>query len=142
MRNRNVAGAILYRSNGDILLQERSADAPRFANKISLFGGGLKPDETPLQGLTRELREELDYDLNSSIDCVPFETISYVIPENDESGLYHVFLVKIDEMQTLKLNEGKRMFWISPTTIDNLDFDPVNKIIIKQYSKSYPRRNG
>lgn len=142
MRNRNVAGAILYRSNGDLLLQERAADAPRFANQVSLFGGGMKPGETPLEGLKRELEEELEYRMDTAKHHPIFTEVDYHLPEREEQGHYTVYLVQIDETQTLRLHEGSRMFWVPLADIGTLDIDPVNKPILESYIKTKTRRNG
>ncbi len=42
-----------------VLLQKRSADAERLPGLFGFFGGGLENDESPEQGLIREIQEEL-----------------------------------------------------------------------------------
>jgi 8-oxo-dGTP diphosphatase len=94
-----VAIAILYRSNGDVLLQLRD-DIPgiAFPGYWGFFGGHLEPGETPEVALERELWEE----------------IGYRIPAANFFGHYpepwvqrNVFVVPlIAELDTLRLNEG------------------------------------
>lgn len=47
-----------------VLMQLRSLDAERIPGYISFFGGGVDEGETPDQGLIREIKEELDLDLD------------------------------------------------------------------------------
>lgn len=53
-----VAAAVVYRSNGDVLLAQRPAGKP-YAGYWEFPGGKLENDETPRAALVRELAEEL-----------------------------------------------------------------------------------
>lgn len=54
-----IKGAgILFRRDGQLVLQRRDSKAPSSADKLSFFGGHLKPGEDPLVGLVREIHEE------------------------------------------------------------------------------------
>src|SRR5580658_6051079 len=57
---KKYSGAIIYRPSGLIFLQLRDAN-PSISNpgRVSLFGGGALPGETPFTALQRELNEEL-----------------------------------------------------------------------------------
>ena len=54
-----VAAAVVYRSNGDVLLAQRPAGKP-YAGYWEFPGGKLEHDETPRAALVRELAEELN----------------------------------------------------------------------------------
>ena len=54
-----VAAAVVYRSNGDVLLAQRPAGKP-YAGYWEFPGGKLERDETPRAALVRELAEELN----------------------------------------------------------------------------------
>src|SRR5450755_1765211 len=53
-----VAAAVLLRADGTVLLAQRPAGKP-YAGYWEFPGGKFEPGETPLDALTRELREEL-----------------------------------------------------------------------------------
>lgn len=47
-----------------VLMQQRSLEAKSIPGYLSFFGGGVEENETPEQGLIREIKEELDFTLN------------------------------------------------------------------------------
>jgi len=56
-----------YLENGKafVFLQKRSPDAKRLPSFFGFFGGGLEPNESPEQGLKREIKEELGIDISN-----------------------------------------------------------------------------
>lgn len=61
----DVAAAVITRSDGSFLLGERPA-GKAYAGYWEFPGGKLETGETPLQGLTRELHEELGIDVSTA----------------------------------------------------------------------------
>lgn len=55
----HLADCVILTKNNTILMQQRPKDWGKHAGVLNIFGGHLENDETPLQGLIRELREEL-----------------------------------------------------------------------------------
>jgi 8-oxo-dGTP diphosphatase len=56
-----------FKVEGDkilVFLQKRSADMKTLPNHFGFWGGGCEGSETPEQGLIREMKEELDIDLD------------------------------------------------------------------------------
>lgn len=99
-----TTGAIIKNDHGKFLLQLRSNDAPSCRNQWLLFGGHDEEGETPLESLTRELKEEL------GITFVPerFEYLGKINSINEdgfqaEENLFKTF-IRPDEK--IKLNEG------------------------------------
>ncbi len=64
--HRAIAAAIVIDTAGDLLLQLRD-DKPDiiYPGRIGLFGGHREGDESALECVTRELAEELSYDIAS-----------------------------------------------------------------------------
>lgn len=54
-------GIVLYNSNGKMLLQHRTDDAPSDPSKWAIFGGGVESEELSEQAVVRETKEELNY---------------------------------------------------------------------------------
>lgn len=58
-----------YRKDGDIhiYMQMRSANAKRWPSTLGFFGGGAEEGETPVETVVREIREELDIDIEDPV---------------------------------------------------------------------------
>lgn len=56
---RRYVGCIVLIKDNKILLQQRGANWDHFPGYLSEFGGQIEADESPIQALVRELREEL-----------------------------------------------------------------------------------
>jgi 8-oxo-dGTP diphosphatase len=71
MRIHVVAGA-LFDARGRVLIAQRPA-GKHMAGGWEFPGGKLEPDEEPLAGLKRELREELGVDVHEAERLVAYE---------------------------------------------------------------------
>jgi 8-oxo-dGTP pyrophosphatase MutT (NUDIX family) len=93
---RTMRYLFLLRSNG------------RQANKWGLVGGKIEINETELEGLKREIREELGGSINDAT-FVPIE--KYHNLKNNFT--YYTFLIKVDEEFVPELNsEHKGYCWV------------------------------
>jgi len=93
-KTRPQCGLIIENAKGEILLQLRD-DKPGFEypNCWGTFGGQIEEGETPQEALIREIREELDYDVESpelyrvysfdGYDIYMFSTVNKKITLND-----------------------------------------------------------
>lgn len=125
---RNVSGILLKNAKGEILLQQKTDDAPVYPGKWCMFGGSIEKGETPLQAAIREFKEELDYTLATPrfVHKGPFE----------EDGTIHVFMERHDPSKKLTLHEGKAMKWVSPERSLDLDLVPdIRKTILDSIEK-------
>ncbi|MEK7201346.1 MAG: NUDIX domain-containing protein [Patescibacteria group bacterium] len=66
-------------------MQLRDEGAPTDPGRIGFFGGGIEGEETPLEAVTRETKEEL------AIDVVPSFFKTYRSPERTA----HIFLLDL-----------------------------------------------
>lgn len=97
---RPIAGAVLWRPDGTVLLQHRD-DRPDIMSpgRWSLFGGGIEEGEEPESAMLRELEEEIGYR--------PRRYHPFLVLEG-RRAMYHLFLARIDvPLAQLKLTEGQ-----------------------------------
>ena len=107
---RNCALIILYDEDKKILLQQRTDDAPTRPGCWGFFGGGIEKDETPEQAVRRECFEELNYTLENPKFIAKKEDKGKT---NQTHGLWHIFIEKCCDKNSLKLQEGQDMKWFS-----------------------------
>lgn len=99
---RKVAVIIFYDNEGNILLQDRK-NYSKHGEEYGFFGGKMEKGETPEQALKREMREELELDIK---DYRLFKKYRRIIPEINRDVIMNVFLSKIPDVSSLKVNEG------------------------------------
>ncbi len=92
---RNRATAIMVR-NGEILMARFEDDGRTI---WYLPGGGIEAGETPEQALVREVREELNLDVDSY-------KLLYIYPLPDASGTDYGFLVSCDGIPIMGNDPG------------------------------------
>ena len=86
----------LLRSNG------------KFANTWGLVGGKIELQESIMEGLHREINEELGGSINQA-KIIPIEKYT----SSNEKFIYHTFLIKVDEEFVPELNdEHKGYCWV------------------------------
>jgi len=94
------SGAILKNKEGKILFQLRD-EGGRNPNKWGIFGGGIKKNETPVNALMREIKEELGIRISES-DILKKHTFPFIN--------YHIFEIHLKENPKKEnLKEGKNM---------------------------------
>ena len=68
----NVAVVIFKDKNGKILLNHRKDNPPFDEDVWELIGGGINENESPLEAIKREIKEELNYTVNELKDKLKF----------------------------------------------------------------------
>ncbi|MBI3032165.1 NUDIX hydrolase [Candidatus Woesearchaeota archaeon] len=64
MKTRTIAIIVPYTKEGKVLLQKRHSIS-KWGEEWSFWGGGIDPGETKEQAARRELKEELDFDVQN-----------------------------------------------------------------------------
>lgn len=93
------SGALFYALNTKRFLFLHRAGG-KTASTWGLVGGGNEQGETPFEGLTREIKEEVG-NLPKFIKTIPLETFV----SNDEKFNFHTYLVVIKEEFLPQLND-------------------------------------
>ena len=104
MFKRRVAVIIFYDEKKRILLQDRKSIS-KFGEEWGFFGGGIENDETPEEAVVREVKEELDYQLNNYSFL---KEVHYVTSEFNIT-LYAFIAPLKDKLKKFNQKEGKKM---------------------------------
>lgn len=98
----NVAVAVIH-FNNQYLLGFRHASQHQ-GNRYEFVGGKIEPDETPTQGLIREVHEEIGLDIAQNT-TVKMGVIRHDYA--DKTVALHVFKIEVSQAQFDGLQEGK-----------------------------------
>lgn len=116
--------AALIRKDGRFLVCQRPPHKAR-ALLWEFPGGKIEPGETPQEALVREIKEELD----TEIEVVDYlETVEYDYPNFHLSMDCFFCTIKSGEL-VLKEHEAAR--WLTADTLDSVDWLPADRGLIK-----------
>lgn len=128
------AHAILVDSNHRIILYKRDNN-PNIINpgKIAMFGGSLNKDESIENGLAREIREELNLQLNRE----SLTKLNTYIKTKEIDGVdytAHIFVVKNVKIENLELHEGVSFVHDFPEIlVNNPNLTRITKLALQDY---------
>ena len=122
MKTIKVVGAIIIHNNRIFATQRGYGD---FKDGWEFPGGKIEPGETPQEALVREIKEELD----TEIEVVDYlETVEYDYPNFHLSMDCFFCTIKSGEL-VLKEHEAAR--WLTADTLDSVDWLPADRGLIK-----------
>ena len=118
--------AILMNSNGQVLLQQRDNNPQiRYPAHWALFGGSMEDGESAIEAVAREVKEEIDYDLQT------FGLFREFIQNNKRE---FAFVGNITaNLEDLSLSEGQGMAFFGPSQLRNLLIRPDDKETLEAY---------
>lgn len=136
MKTLLVVAAALINDDGEILLAQRPK-GKRLAGKWEFPGGKVEAHESPEMALVRELKEELDIDINAK-DLEPFWFLSHDYAAQFNFHLLMPVYVCRTWKGTPRAVEHSEIVWCKPGDMKELDMieadaDLVQKLIA-QYS--------
>ncbi|MBT96562.1 MAG: NUDIX domain-containing protein [Candidatus Pacearchaeota archaeon] len=131
MRKRDIAEAIIVNNKSEILLQKKSLDYPIIPGGYwSVFGGEIENGETPEQALKREIKEEIEFNINK---FKLFRIKDYKL----SVGFYgkrYIFEVLFDrEIFNIILKEGAGFAFFNISEINSIKLEPLCLEILKEY---------
>lgn len=125
-----VALIIIANKNQQVLLQHRDENAPTNPNKWGIWGGGIEKEETSTQAAVRELKEELDINVEAK-KLEPFKVYRDRYFGDDWEG--SIFLLQDNGEFDYRLVEGDDFRFCSMKECQKMDVDPVASRILQDY---------
>ena len=125
--------AALIEKNEDVLATQRGYG--EFKGKWEFPGGKTKENEDQEEALIREIKEEL----NADIDVIDFlNTVECDYPEFHL--IMHTYICNLkNEIEFVKHNENElehdNMVWLEKEDLDLLDWLPADIEVVKEYKK-------
>lgn len=122
--------AVLIMSPDRILLFHRD-NIPTIIspNCWQLVGGGIEKGETPKEGLIREVKEEVCFDLKK------FDFVKKIVGQlGEEKWFYVAFVDKNDEVKfKLGPDEGQGIDWFTIDEALAINLTPGTRILLSEY---------
>ncbi|MHB8055034.1 MAG: (deoxy)nucleoside triphosphate pyrophosphohydrolase [Candidatus Aminicenantales bacterium] len=125
-----VTAAVI--KNDDRILICRRREGERFGGLWEFPGGKTEPGESPEQGLCREIREELDLEIEIGGRIGSF---SYGDPP-DGIELTAFFAWPRPKAPGFTLKEHAEARWVSPDELDGFDFAPADRPFVALLRKA------
>ena len=126
MKTVKVVAAIIIHNNHIFATQRGYGD---FKDSWEFPGGKIEPGETPQQALIREIKEELDTEIEVR-DYL--ETVEYDYPNFHLSMDCFFCTIKMGD---LVLREHEAAKWLTVETLDDVDWLPADKVLIEQIKR-------
>lgn len=126
MKTIKVAAAIIIHDNKIFATQRGYGE---FKDGWEFPGGKIEEGETPQEALAREIKEELD----TEIEVKDFlETVEYDYPEFHLSMDCFFCTIKSGE---LVLKEHEAAKWLTAETLDSVDWLPADQALVQSIKK-------
>lgn len=126
-----VVAAVIWAKNKKILITKRPDNKPQ-GGFWEFPGGKIERDETPTEGLFRELKEELAI---SVLEMRPFIKLEHEYPER--SIILDVWIVE-KFTGNARGNEGQTIAWVSIDQLNQYQFPEANRLIVDKLQTFLP----
>jgi 8-oxo-dGTP diphosphatase len=123
---RNVVAAVIWDDEKILVCQRRKWDT--FGLLWEFPGGKLEPNETPIEGLIRELREELG--VEARIGPEIYRTRHRYKETNEPLEL--IFFLAEADPSTMRNLAFEKMAWRAPADLSQLQFLPADREIVRR----------
>jgi 8-oxo-dGTP diphosphatase len=128
-----VVAAIVVDSQHRILMAQR-ADWQHQGGKWEFPGGKIESGETHMQALARELKEEVDVQIEQQA-CELFKAVHH--DYSDKQVSLYFYLVE-GFSGTAKGLEGQPVMWVNAQTLPQLAIPDANQAIVDALLQAWP----
>ena len=125
-----VAVAAIIDKQQRILITRRSLHAPHGGGMWEFPGGKLEGDETPVAALIREIKEEVDLDVQ---DCNFLGEINHTYPHHSVALL--VYCVRVFQGEAVAREMQMDLRWVALNRLPDYEFPEANQQIIELISR-------
>ena len=123
--------AAIIESENKILIAQRKANDNLFGGLWEFPGGKIEDGETPEECMARELKEELEIEVEVG---TLITSNKHVYP----NGIFELLAYKVEHISgNFVLNDHDEVKWITIDEISKFDFPPANTPIINYLKNSY-----
>jgi 8-oxo-dGTP diphosphatase len=129
-QGKQFVGAMVAAQNGHLLCQLRD-DIPGIIHSgcwTSCPGGTVEPNETHIEAIRREMKEEFN------IEIAEIEPLTTFTLEGEFAGSYFIFAAKLaSPMNQVQCNEGQEVKFFGPHDALKLGQPEIPTRILKKY---------
>ena len=131
MKKIEVVAAILVHENKILCMQRGKGKYEYISYKYEFPGGKIDPGENAAQALIREIKEEMDIEIDVSDDDY-FMTVEHTYP--DFQITMHSFICKVEDKNFLR-KEHIEHCWLKQDELHKLDWAPADVPITEKLSE-------
>jgi isopentenyldiphosphate isomerase len=115
LSNFRVVNAFIINSKGELWIPRRSTDKIIYPSCLDMsMGGHVESGESYEDALKREMREELNIDINK----VDIRLLGYLTPQKDDVSAYgKIYEIKMDEVPDYNKSDFVEYFWLTPKAL-------------------------
>ena len=123
--------AAIIESENKFLIAQRKAKDNLFGGLWEFPGGKIEDGETPEECMARELKEELEIE-------VEVGTLITSTKHRYPNGIFELLVYKVEHISgNFILNDHDEVKWITIDEISKFDFPPANTPIINYLKNTY-----
>ncbi len=131
MKTIEVVAAIIKRDKEILCMQRDKGPFEYISEKFEFPGGKIEKGESKHEALKRELKEEMDIDIEIREDDY-FMTVDHIYP--DFRIIMYSYLCKVSNIE-FKLNDHIDYKWLAKEELNSLDWAPADIPIVNKLSE-------
>jgi nucleoside triphosphatase len=135
-RRRLIVVPIIQRHDGRVLLCRKPNNRGVFPGQWGLPGGGVEDGETIEDALRREVREELQLELDSMRPAYfKGEEREKLYPDGRRETMYMVFLISVcivGDVAPVLNDEFEAFAWVMPDEIASYDINEMTRATLRE----------